>query len=100
MEQIEKGHTLFRIEREVRYQKGRGKLRIPYISPKEIVIVNAKQLKEFTDAVDDELTSVIESTRVQEEEFENREQARRREEVRQEQLRWNTVPQVSATKQL
>ena len=34
LEQIEKGHTLFRIEREVRYQKGRGKLRIPYITPK------------------------------------------------------------------
>ena len=30
--------------------------------------------------------------RVQEEEFENREQARREEEARQEQLRWNTDP--------
>ena len=72
LEQIEKGHTLFRIEREVRYQKGRGKLRIPYITPKEIVIVNAKQLKEFKETVDDELTSVIESMRAQEEEFGNR----------------------------
>ena len=56
LEQIEKGHTLFRIEREVRYQKGRGKLRIPYITSKEILIANAKQLKEFTDTVDDELS--------------------------------------------
>ena len=92
LEQIEKGHAFFRIEREVRSHKGRGKLCIPYITPKEILIANAKQLKEFTDAVDDELTSVIENTRVQEEEFENREQARKEEEARQEQLRQNTGP--------
>ena len=92
MEQIEKGHNLFRIEREVRYQKGRGKLRIPYIAPKDMVIVNAKQLARFLETVDEELTSVIESARVQEEEFENREQARKEEEARQEQLRQNTGP--------
>ena len=77
LEQIEKGHNLFRIEREVRYQKGQGKLRIPYISPKEVVIVNAKQLEKFLETVDEELMSVIESTRAQEEEFEAREQARK-----------------------
>ena len=92
LEQIEKGHNLFRIEREVRYQKGRGKLRIPYIAPKDVVIVNAKQLASFLETVDEELMSVIESARVQEEEFENREQARKEEEARQEQLRRNTGP--------
>ena len=76
LEQIEKGKALFRIEREVRNRKGRGRLRIPYITPKEKLITNAKQLKEFIDAVDEDLTSIIESVRAQEEEFENREQAR------------------------
>ena len=90
LEQIEKGQALFRIEREVRNRKGRGRLCIPYITPKEKLITNAKQLKEFIDAVDDDLTGVIESVREQEEEFENREQARREEEARQEQLRRNT----------
>ena len=86
LEQIEKGKALFRIEREVRNRKGRGRLHIPYITPKEKLITNAKQLKEFIDAVDEDLTSVIESMRAQQEEFENREQARK-EEARQEQLR-------------
>ena len=54
--------------------------------------MNAKQLKEFKEAVDDELTSVIENTRAQEEEFENRKQARREEEVRQARLRRNAGP--------
>ena len=92
LEQIEKGQALFRIEREVRNCKGRGRLRIPYITPKEKLITNTKQLKEFIDTVDDDLTSVIESVRTQEEEFENREQARKEEEARQEQLRRNTRP--------
>ena len=92
LEQLEKGQALFRIEREVRNRKGRGRLRIPYITPKEKLITNAKQLKEFIDTVDDDLTGVIESVREQEEEFENREQARREEEARQEQLRRNTRP--------
>ena len=92
LEQIEKGQTLFRIEREVRNRKGRGRLRIPYITPKEKLITNAKQLKEFIDAVDDDLTSVIESMRAQEDEFENREQAKKEEETRWEQLRRNTRP--------
>ena len=61
LKQIEKGLALFRIEREVRNRKGRGRLRIPYITPKEKLITNAKQLKEFIDAVDEDLTSVIES---------------------------------------
>ena len=87
LEQIEKGQALFRIEREVRNRKGRGRLCIPYITPKEKLITNAKQLKEFIDAVDDDLTSVIESVRAQEDEFENREQARKEEEARREQLR-------------
>ena len=87
LEQIEKGQALLRIEREVRNHKGKGRLRIPYITPKEKLITNAKQLKEFIDAVDEDLTSVIESVRAQEEEFENREQARKEEEARQEQLR-------------
>ena len=43
-------------------------------------------------AVDDNLQRVIESVRTQEEEFENREQARREEEARQEQIRCNTRP--------
>ena len=90
LEQIEKGQTLFQIEREVRNCKGRGRLRIPYIVAKEKLITNAKQLKEFTDSVDDDLTGVIESAREQEDEFENREQARREENARQEQLRRNT----------
>ena len=90
LEQIEKGHALFRIEREVRNRKGRGRLTIPYIVPKERLITNAKQLKEFVDAVDDDLRRVIEDARAQEEEFENREQARREEEARQEQVRRNT----------
>ena len=90
LEQIEKGQALFRIEREVRNHKGRGRLRIPYITPKEKLITNAKQLKEFIDAVDNDLTGVIESMREQEEELENREQAKREEEARQEQLRKNT----------
>ena len=63
LEQIEKGHALFRIEREVRNRNGRGKLTIPYIVPKERLITNAKQLKEFIDAVDDDLQRVIESVR-------------------------------------
>ena len=92
LEQIEKGQALFRMEREVRNRKGRGRLRIPYITAKEKLITNAKQLKEFTDAVDDDLTGVIESAREQEDEFENREQARREENARQEQLRRNTRP--------
>ena len=87
LEQIEKGQALFRIKREVRNRKGRGRLRIPYITPKEKLITNAKQLKAFIDAVDDDLTSVIESVRAQEDEFENREQARKEEEARREQLR-------------
>ena len=90
LEQIEKGHALFRIEREVRNRKGRGKLTIPYIVPKERLITNAKQLKGFVDAVDDDLQRVIESARTQEDEFENREQARKEEEARQEQIRRNT----------
>ena len=92
LEQIEKGQALFRIEREVRNRKSRGRLRIPYIIPKEKLITNAKQLKEFIEAVDDDLQSVIESVRAQEEEFENREQARREEETRQEQLRRSARP--------
>ena len=92
LEQIEKGLALFRIEREVRNRKGRGRLHIPYITPKEKLITNAKQLKEFIDTVDDDLASVIESVRTQEEEFENREQARKEEEARQEQLRRNARP--------
>ena len=51
-----------------------------------------KQLKEFIDAVDDDLQRVIESIRAQEEEFENREQARREEEAKQKQIRHNTRP--------
>ena len=90
LEQIEKGHALFRIEREVRNHRGRDKLTIPYIVPKERLITNAKQLKEFVDAVDDDLQRVIENARAQEEAFENREQARREEEARQEQVRRNT----------
>ena len=90
LEQIEKGHTLFRIEREIRNRKGRGRLLTPYTVPKERLITNAKQLKEFVDAVDDDLQRVIESVRTQEEEFENREQARREEEARQEQIRCST----------
>ena len=92
LEQIEKGQALFRIKREVRNRKGSGRLHIPYIIPKERLITNAKQLKEFIDAVDDDLQRVIESIRTQEEEFENREQARREEEARQEQIRRNTRP--------
>ena len=69
LEQIEKGHTLFRIEREIRNRKGRGRLLTPYTVPKERLITNAKQLKEFVDAVDDDLQRVIESVRTQEEEF-------------------------------
>ena len=92
LEQIENGHTLFRIEREIRNRKGRGKLIIPYTTPKEKLIANAKQLKEFVDEVEDDLQKVIESAREQEQEFENREQARREEEVRQEQIRRSTRP--------
>ena len=92
LEQIEKGQALFRIEREIRNRKGRGKLHIPYIIPKEKLITNAKQLKEFIDAIDDDLQRVIENIRIQEEEFENREQARREEETRQEQIRRNARP--------
>ena len=92
LEQIEKGQALFRIEREVRNRKGRGRLRIPYIIAKEKLITNAKQLKEFIDTVDDDLTGVIESMRAQEDEFENREQVRKEEEARQEQVRQNTRP--------
>ena len=92
LEQIEKGQALFRIEREVRNHKGRGRLCIPYTTPKEKLITNAKQLKEFIEAVDEDLTSVIESVRAQEEEFENREQARKEEEARQEQQRRNARP--------
>ena len=92
LEQIEKGQALFRIKREVRNWKSRGRLCIPYIIPKEKLITNAKQLKEFIEAVDDDLQSVIESVRAQEEDFENREQARREEETRQEQLRRSTRP--------
>ena len=92
LEQIEEGHTLFRIEREVRNHKGRGRLRTPYIIPKEKLITNAKQLKEFVAEVDNDLQGVIESVRTQEEEFENREQARREEESRQEHIRRNTRP--------
>ena len=61
LEQIEKGQAVFRIEREVRNRKGRGRLRIPYIIPKEKLINNAKQLQEFIEAVDEDLTSIIES---------------------------------------
>ena len=92
LEQIEKGQALIRMEREVRNRKGRGRLRIPYITAKEKLITNAKQLKEFTDAVDNDLTGVIESAREQKDKFENREQARREENARQEQLRRNTRP--------
>ena len=92
LEQIEKGQALFRIEREIRNRKGRGRLHIPYIIPKERLITNAKQLKEFIDAVDADLQRVIESIRTQEEEFENREQARREEEARQEQMRREQTP--------
>ena len=92
LEQIEKGQALFRIEREIRNRKGRGRLHIPYIIPKERLITNAKKLKEFIDAVDDDLQRVIESIRTQEEEFEIREQARREEEARQEQMRRNARP--------
>ena len=92
LEQIEKGHTLFRIEREIRNRKGRGRLLTPYTIPKERLITNAKQLREFVDAVDDDLQRVIESVRTQEEEFENREQARKEEEARQEQIRRSTRP--------
>ena len=92
LEQIGKGNCLFRIEREVRHQKGRGKLRIPHISPKNITIVSFKQLTDFLQKVEEELTIVIESARVQEEEFETRERARKEEEARQEQLRQNTGP--------
>ena len=42
--------------------------------------------------VDDNLTGIIESVREQEEEFENREHARREEDARQEQLRRNARP--------
>ena len=76
----------------MRNRKGRGRLHIPYVTPKEKLITNAKQLKEFIDAVDDDLQRVIESIRTQEEEFENREQARREEEARQEHIRRNTRP--------
>ena len=92
LEQIEKGHALFRIEREVRNRKGRGRLRTPYTMPKEKLITNAKQLKEFIEAVEEDLSKIIESVRTQEEEFENREQARKEEEARQEQLRQNARP--------
>ena len=63
LEQIQKGQALFRIKREVRNRKGRCSLHIPYITPKEKLVTNAKQLKEFIDTVDDDLTGVIESVR-------------------------------------
>ena len=86
LEQIGKGQAVFRIESEIRNHKGRGRLR------KEKLINNAKQLQEFMEAVDEDLKGVIESVREQEEEFENREQARREEDARQEQIRQNTRP--------
>ena len=76
MEQIEKGQAVFQIEREIRNCKGRGRLQIPYITLKEILINIAKQLQEFIDVVDDDLTGIIESIREQEGEFENREKRR------------------------
>ena len=80
LEQIEKGQALFRIEREVRNRKGRGRLCIPYITPKEKLITNTKQLKEFIDIVDDDLTSVIESVRTQKKssKTENKQERRKR----------------------
>ena len=44
------------------------------------------------DEVDNDLQGIIENVRTQEEEFENREQARREEEARQEHIRRNTRP--------
>ena len=88
LDQVEKGQSLFRMEREIRNQKGRGRLQIPYIIPKEKTINTTKELQEFIEAVDNNLTNIIISSRNQEEEFENREKARKEEEerLRQEQI--------------
>ena len=82
------------MEREIRNQKGRGKLRIPYIVPKEKIINTAKQLQEFLEEVDNDLTTVIVSSRNQQEEFKNRERARKEEaeKLRQEHLAQNNRP--------
>ena len=92
MEQIEKGQSLFRVEREIRNRKGRGRLQVPCVTPKEKSINNVKQLQEFVEAVNDDLTTVIESVRQQEDEFEsNQERIRKEEEEkRQDQLQRNT----------
>ena len=45
LDQVDKGLSLFQMEREIRNRKGRGRLRIPYIVPKEKLINTAKQLQ-------------------------------------------------------
>ena len=80
LEQIEKGQSLFRVEREIRNHKGRGRLRIPFITPKEKLINNTKQLQEFLEEVNDDLTTVIKKVREQEGEVEDRERIRKEEE--------------------
>ena len=78
------------VKREIRNRKGRGRLRIPYITPKEKLINNMKQLQEFLEEVSDDLTMVIEKVREQEGEFEERDRVRKEEEKeRQEQARRN-----------
>ena len=56
LEQVEKGLLLFRMEREIMNRKGRGKLRIRYIIPKEKIINSPTQLQDFLEAVDNDLS--------------------------------------------
>ena len=99
LEQVEKGLSLFRMEREIRNRKGRGMLRIPDVIPKEKTINTLPQLQVFLEEVDDDLSRVIRSTRDQQEEFENREIARKEEaeKARQEQLTRNIFPLQNIT---
>ena len=68
------------MEREIRNCKGRGRLCIPYITPREKLINNTKQLQEFLEEVNNDLTTIIKKVREQVGEFEDRERIRKEEE--------------------
>ena len=97
--QVHRGLSVFRMEKEIRNRKGRGRLLTPSITHRGNKINTAKELQDFTDAVDSELTNIMVSSRNQQEEFENSERARleEAERIRQEQLAQGNSPSPSQT---